>query len=151
PPSPSEEARPMAGRRLLESLPFFQVEPAPYDPRVPPLPKEDEAPVEPGPSSGLFDIRGMLAVEEEAQKQNRADEDLLNLSGGLFGGNAAGPIAPPELKSFSGPGSTKSPAKSPAASEPPRAATAVAPSSTRTPVPKLAPVITEVAAPPSLR
>src|SRR5262249_11548243 len=84
--SAGEETRPTAVRKILESLPFFQVEPAPYDPRVPPLPNQAEIPIdeEQARPSGLVDLLSMMDAEEEALKEERADNELVNLSGGLF-------------------------------------------------------------------
>ena len=92
---------------------LFDAEPAPFDPTVPALPVR----IEPhelsdedrrNPDSGLLDIRQLMARDDEQRPRPkrdeiRADDDIFNLSGGLFGGGTSGPFAAPDLSAMIAP------------------------------------------------
>jgi hypothetical protein len=83
-------------RRFGGSLPFFQVDtPKPAAPE-PEVPVDEDR----GPDSGLIDIRGMTSLEEKVTRENRADADLFNLSGGLFGPTPFTQLNPPDMSAL---------------------------------------------------
>jgi hypothetical protein len=90
---------------------LFDAEPAPFDPHVPALPVRLEAPMFPeerNTSSGLLDIRSLVALDNEQHPKNkrddnRADDDIFNLSGGLFASGGGGPLVEPDLGALIGP------------------------------------------------
>jgi hypothetical protein len=83
--------------------PIFDAEPAPFDPTVPPLPPGSTGPTSDAPNSGLLDIRTLMgepALSAAREDEERADADLFNLSGGLFG---AGALQPPDMSALIAP------------------------------------------------
>ncbi|MFS8068078.1 MAG: hypothetical protein ACMG6S_17125 [Byssovorax sp.] len=88
---------------------LFDAAPAPFDPHVPALPgrlnlQDDD---ENNPESGLVDIRRLAARENEKKKKKkdaaRASEDIFNLTGGLFAGNASAPLVAPDVNALIAP------------------------------------------------
>jgi hypothetical protein len=92
---------------------LFDAEPAPFDPTVPALPVRLDPPElsdedRLNPDSGLLDIRQLMARDDEQhprpkRDENRADDDIFNLSGGLFAGGTSGPLAAPDLSAMIAP------------------------------------------------
>jgi hypothetical protein len=89
---------------------LFDAAPAPFDPHVPALPgrlnlQDDDD--ENNPDSGLVDIRRLAARENEKKKKKkdaaRADDDIFNLTGGLFAGGASAPLVAPDLNALIAP------------------------------------------------
>jgi hypothetical protein len=105
-PAPAKDSVPpsLRSKKASAHLPFFEVDLMPYQPPGPPASAVTSADAaseeERGPDSGLFDVLSMAALEETAKKEGRADADLFNLSGGLFGNV---PLNPPDLNALTGP------------------------------------------------
>ena len=110
---------------------LFDAEPAPFDPHVPALPVRLEPPMFPeerNTSSGLLDIRSLVALDNELNPKNkrddnRADDDIFNLSGGLFA-SGGGSLVEPDLSALIGPvlpeSSRPGPLLAPSKAAPPR-------------------------------
>ena len=91
---------------------LFDAAPAPFDPQVPALPVRLDAPILPedevSPDSGLLDIRSLVALDNNLRPKNRRDDnrandDIFNLSGGLFASGVGGPLVAPDLNALIGP------------------------------------------------
>lgn len=93
---------------------LFDAAPAPFDPTVPALPVRLEAPDLPddyrdhNSDSGLLDIRSLVARDgvhhpPTRRDENRVDDDIFNLSGGLFAAGSGGPLAAPDLSALIAP------------------------------------------------
>jgi len=86
---------------------LFDAAPAPFDPHVPSLPGRAGSDPKLDPDSGLLDIRSLVARDADPKKkkkaENRADDDIFNLTGGLFAAGAPGPIVAPDLNALIAP------------------------------------------------
>jgi hypothetical protein len=91
---------------------LFDAAPAPFDPQVPALPVRLDPPLFPddelNPDSGLLDIRSLVGRNDEQHPKNkrddnRTDDDIFNLSGGLFASGVGGPLVAPDLSALIAP------------------------------------------------
>jgi hypothetical protein len=92
---------------------LFDAAPAPFDPTVPALPVRLDPPDLPddyrdNSDSGLLDIRSLVARDGDQhpptrREENRVDDDIFNLSGGLFAAGSGGPLAAPDLSALIAP------------------------------------------------
>lgn len=93
---------------------LFDAAPAPFDPTVPALPVCLDAPLLPdddldrNADSGLLDIRTLVARDHELHPKNkrddnRVDDDIFNLSGGLFAAGSSGRLVAPDMSALIAP------------------------------------------------
>lgn len=92
---------PASRERLLNAAP------APFDPHVPSLPARAGSDPKVDPDSGLLDIRRLIKLDVDPKKkkkaENRADDDIFRLTGGLFTPGASGPLIAPDMNALIAP------------------------------------------------
>ena len=88
--SAGDTPKPIAVRAAAQPPPNRAAAPVVATP-VPTVEEDEERP----PDSGLSDLRSMAALlQRHEDREERVDNDVLNLSGGLFGGAGGAPLAP---------------------------------------------------------